>query len=274
MVAITISIFLLLGLFTILQQTRKTNTATTSLAQLQDDERVAMTIITDTIEEAGSVPEANGSGQSLFVVDSGGGFVTAGQIINSAAYTTSNNVVTGERMTMRYVLGVNNTVILCDGEQPAPTADTVYKEIFQVDLATTGPGAGQVYQLMCIPKDGATGVPLVNNIVSLTFQWAVNTTSASSNTASNTLGPNTEASHVTGYGCPSDTWLYTANMSQYDWTNVCAVKVDLVFLNPLYLPPGTPTNRPTPGQQPYITFERVISILTKTGVNITSSTTS
>jgi type IV pilus assembly protein PilW len=268
MVAITLSVFLLMGLFSILQSTRRTSTTTTGLAQLQDDERIAMTIITDTIEAAGYAPEANGSGQSQFTVDAPGGFATAGQIITSTAHS-SNSVSVGERLTMRYVLGAGNTVLLCDGELPAPTSDTLYKEIFEIDYATSGPSAGS-YQLVCVPKNGATGVPIVNNVVSLTFQWGVNTTAAGSATAANQKGPNTGSS-LTGQGCPADTWTTTANMGTNDWTNVCAVKVDIVFVNPLYQPVGQA--KPTPGQNPYITFERVIGILGKTGVNVTSSTT-
>ena len=112
--------------------------------------------------------------------------------------------------------------------------------------------------------------PLVNNIANITFQYAVNTTSASSLTAYTAVGANTEASNVTGYGCPADTYIATANMSIYDWTNACAVKVDIVFVNPLYQPPGQPL--PTPGQHQYITFERVISIYSKAGVNMTTVT--
>ena len=59
-------------------------------------------------------------------------------------------------------------------------------------------------------------------------------------------------------------------MSASDWTNVCAVKVDITFVNPLYQPPGQVN--PTPGQQPYITFERVIGVRSKGGVNVTTVT--
>jgi type IV pilus assembly protein PilW len=268
MVAITLSVFLLMGLFSILQQTRKTSSTTTGLSQLQDDERVAMTIITDTIQAAGYVPEANGSGESQFVVDTGGGFATQGQIITARAYSTSNGVATGDRLTMRYVLGTNDTTLQCDGELNTG-AETVFKEIFEIDVATgTGPNAG-TYQLVCVPHDGAAGVPIVNNVVSLTFQFNVNSTAATSSTPSNQVGPTTLSS-TTGSGCPGDSWVSTANMQTNDWTNVCAVKVDLVFINPLYKPPGQP--QPTPGQNQYITFERVIGLLNKAGVNVTNST--
>ena len=85
----------------------------------------------------------------------------------------------------------------------------------------------------------------------------------------NTLGPNTETTNSTGnntgFACPADTYIATANMSANDWTNVCAVKVDIVFVNPLYQPPGQPL--PTPGQLPFVTFERVIAVLGKAGPN-------
>ena len=269
MVAITLSVFLLMGLFSILQQTRKTSSTTTGLSQLQDDERVAMTIITDTIQAAGYVPEANGSGQGQFAPDAGGGFAAQGQIITATAYTTSNGVATGDRLTTRYVLGTNDTTLMCDGEQNK-AAENVFKEIFEIDVATgTGPNAGS-YQLVCVPHDGATGVPIVNNVVSLTFQFSVNSTGATSSTPSNQKGPTTLSS-TTGQGCPGDSWVTTANMQPNDWTNVCAVKVDLVFINPLYKPPGQPL--PTPGQLQYVTFERVIGLLNKTGVNVTTTTT-
>jgi type IV pilus assembly protein PilW len=258
MVAITLSVFLLMGLFTILQQTRQTSGRTTGISQLQDDERVAMTIMTDTIQAAGYVPEANGSGQSLFVADAV--FATAGQIL--VAGTAGASV--GERLTMRYDLAANDTTLTCAGTTNTGP-EQVYKEIFQITTNAAG-----VNQLVCIPSNGSAAVPLVNNVANLKFQFAVNTSSASSLTQSNALGPNTEASHATGYGCPADTYIATANMSQWDWTNVCAVKVDIVFINPLYQPPGQPL--PTPGQLQYISFERVIGILSKTGVNVTNST--
>jgi len=258
MVAITISIFLLMGLFTILQQTRQTAGTTTALSQLQDDERVAMTVLTDIIQQAGYVPEANGSGNSLFVAD--GTFVTAGQVLMGGS-----GQVVGDKLTLRYVLGTSDTAMTCLG-QTNTGAEQVYKEIFEVNTFNG------VLGLACSPSNGASEALLVNNVVNLTFQFAVNTTSASPITASNAVGPNTEATHSTGNGCPADTYIDTAHMSQYDWTNVCAVKVDLVFLNPLYQPAGQPN--PTPGQPQYITFERVIGVLSKSGVNVSTTTQS
>lgn len=256
MVAITLSVFLLMGLFTILQQTRQTSTATSALSQLQDDERVAMTVMSDIIQQAGYVPEANGSGQSLFIVDTT--FATAGQVFKGGS-----GAVVGDKLTLRYVLATNDTTLTCLGQRNTGGEQT-FEETFEIN------NFNGVKALACAPSSTSAEQPLVNNVVNLSFQFAVNTTSASSITASSAVGPNTEGSSITGYGCPADTYIPTANMSAADWTNVCAVKVDIVFVNPLYQPANQPN--PSPGQQPYVTFERVISVLNKTGVNVSTVT--
>ncbi len=53
MIAMAIAIFLLLGLGAILYSTHETYSAQTGLSQLQDNERVAMSIVANTIQSAG-----------------------------------------------------------------------------------------------------------------------------------------------------------------------------------------------------------------------------
>jgi type IV pilus assembly protein PilW len=259
MVAITLAVFLLMGLFSVLQQTRNANNETTGLSQLQDDERVAMTILTDTIQQAGYTPTANGSDQGMFTPD--GVFANTGQLFMGGA-----GPVVGDTLTLRYVLATDDTALTCLGTaNSAPQPKQVYKEIFEINTFN-----GQL-ALACSPSNGVGEQPLVNNVVNLTFQFAVNTTSATSSTPPNAVGPNTEASNNMGNGCPADTYIATITpMSAADWTNVCAVKVDITFINPLYQPAGQPA--PTPGQLQYITFERVINVQSKGGVNVTTVT--
>src|SRR5262249_1555493 len=57
-VALVIALFLLTGLFSILQGTRKTSTNQSALAQLQDNERIAAMVMNDVIQEAGYYPNA------------------------------------------------------------------------------------------------------------------------------------------------------------------------------------------------------------------------
>ena len=56
-VAMLVALFLLAGLLTVLQGTRKTSLSQSSLAQLQDDERIAMTILANVVQEAGYFPD-------------------------------------------------------------------------------------------------------------------------------------------------------------------------------------------------------------------------
>jgi len=56
MVALTISLFLLAGLFTIWEHTRATFDTATKLSNLQENERLALTTIANTVQEAGYYP--------------------------------------------------------------------------------------------------------------------------------------------------------------------------------------------------------------------------
>ncbi len=57
MIAILIGLFLLAGLLTLVMGTRKTSTTQSQLAQLQDNERVSMTLMTNVIQQAGYFPD-------------------------------------------------------------------------------------------------------------------------------------------------------------------------------------------------------------------------
>ena len=259
MVAVTIAVFLLAGLFSILQQTRNTSNQTTGLSQLQDDERVAMSMLTNVIEHAGYAPEASGSGQSLMVADST--YAYTGQ-----AFVGGLNAPYGEKVVVRSVLGASDGSLDCLGKANSTGSDQVYKATINIAVDSND----NAVKLYCSSNNGVTAEPLVGNIASITFQYAVNSTSSTSSTTATAVGPNTESSNATGYGCPADTYIPTASMSAADWTNVCAVKVALIFNNPLYQPAGQPN--PTPGQQPYVTFERVIGVLNRSGINTTTVT--
>jgi type IV pilus assembly protein PilW len=64
MIALTIGAFLLAGLFTLWLQTRNTLNAQGSLAQLQDNERMALTVMANTVQDSGYYPIAENYGAS------------------------------------------------------------------------------------------------------------------------------------------------------------------------------------------------------------------
>ena len=53
LVALFVGLFLLGGLFTILQTTRRTSSNQTGLTQLQDEQRMAMSMLNDVVQNAG-----------------------------------------------------------------------------------------------------------------------------------------------------------------------------------------------------------------------------
>ena len=56
LVSLLIGLFLLGGLLTLVQNNKRTFTTQNSLAQLQDGERLAMSVMTDVIQTAGYFP--------------------------------------------------------------------------------------------------------------------------------------------------------------------------------------------------------------------------
>ena len=58
MVTVAIALFLLAGLVTIVGNVRKADVNQRALAQLQDQERFALTVITDVVQAGGYLPDA------------------------------------------------------------------------------------------------------------------------------------------------------------------------------------------------------------------------
>ncbi len=55
-IAVLIALFLLGGLVTLVMGTRRTNATQSALSQLQDNQRIAMTLITNVVQQAGYFP--------------------------------------------------------------------------------------------------------------------------------------------------------------------------------------------------------------------------
>jgi type IV pilus assembly protein PilW len=231
-VAMSIAVFLLAGLFTILQGTRHTSSDQTALAQLQDNERIAMSVMTDIVQAAGYFP---GAPTNVLTTELGvnGSFATAGQSVAG-----TDNGAQGINLLVRFETAGGDRIYNCFGSNPVGGANTIYVSTFSVNANN---------QLTC--SNGNTTAAIANGVQSLVARYAVNTSSTSTNS-----------------NCPADRYLLTAEMTQaIYWTNVCAVEVTLTFINPLYQPiPGGPI---TPGQPATVQFQRLIGIMSKSGVN-------
>jgi type IV pilus assembly protein PilW len=242
-VAMVVAVFLMAGLFTVLQGNMDTSTEQTALAQLQDNERFAMQIYTNMIESAGYYPTLSPAGVQNVLETSlpqdgttNSTFQTAGQAI-----TGGGNGTGGDMLMSRFQTNPNDGVSSCLGHTNTSGAATIYKNQLQVDTTKNS--------LTCSDGNGVTAVPLVGGVQSVTLMWGVNTLAAAANV-----------------GCPANTYVQTSdyvNLTALQQTNVCTVQVTITFTNPLYQP--IPGGRFTPGQKPTVPFTKVIAVMAKAG---------
>ena len=234
MIALLIGVFLLGALLTIVQTNRAVFGDQNKMAQLQDAERMAMTMMSDVIQSAGYFPQPynNGAvpGNTLTgSLPSSGGpplFATAGQSI----YGVSAANAGGDEISVRYMTASGDSILNCSGQTNTSGANTLYVNTFDV---VNG-------QLVCtmnttpynLVGDGTTIV--VNN---LSLLYGVATTGTT-----NSVDTYMTANQVNAAGL---------------WSNVLSVMVQLTFNNPMYVAGQ--------GQPQYITVQRVVGVMNQSG---------
>lgn len=234
MVTIAIALFLMGGLARIVQNMRASYGNQQNMAQLQDVQRFAMTVITDVVQSAGYFPSPNSQtlqtalpaaapfvvGQSLY------GVVAAG---------------VPDTLQVRYRTVANDGVILCDGSVNTATAapGKTFTNVFTV-VPPVGATPGRLWCTVNNGGPAAPGVALAEGVTNLVVWYGVKRTT-----------PVTVDYNV-------DTYLRANTMSATDWQNVTSVKVVLTFTNPLF---GQGTQPAT------INFERVIPVMGRGGIH-------
>jgi len=235
MVTVGIALFLLWGLTTVMQNVRQANLNQQGLAQLQDEERFALTVITDVVQSGGYLPDAT-VWTSATSLPAGGNFTLAGQ-----AFYGALNAPTGYSLSVRYRTGNSDGVILCDGSSntAAPPGSQYYTNTFTVVLGAPGQVGGLYCQLQVGNLAPQAAVLLVPAVQSMTVYFGVKR-------------------DFTFDDYNVDTYVTPDLMTANDWNNISAVRVILTFNNPM-------ANQP--GQPPSITFERVIEVMARGGVH-------
>jgi type IV pilus assembly protein PilW len=246
MVALLIGLFLTGGLLTLVQTLKRTSGTQTAMSQLQDNERMAMTLIADVIQSAGYWPDptvqtAAGAFPTVAPFAVGGqsvAFTTAGQtVVGAGGYA---DVAPDQVIVVRYATSGTDNVINCTGNT-APAGVLVNAFSLQPDLAVAG-----TYDLMC-SFNGNPAVQLVGGIQNMQIYYGVQTNPAVSN-------------HSVDTYLDGDT--VTAN--NY-WGNVLSVKIKVTFVNPMYGTLGGQGQSTTVPQT--ISYERVIDVMNRTGVS-------
>ena len=241
-VALAISAFLMIGLFTIVQTTMQASTNQNSLSQLQDNERLAMQRIGDVVQQAGyyTGPLVN-SASSVLVADTTMNFL-GGQGITGTHTSSPAAGTSQDTLTVRYYAGTADNLINCDGSTVSTTK--LYYNTFSVVggnlLCKVTTVTGSTYTF------GPT-VTLVSGVQDMVVSYGTNSTA-------------TCAAGYSSNSNPVDTYYKTASMPSTGWCGVISVQVSLVFANPLFNASGPPSQQ-WPNQVPYVQLTRMINVM-------------
>ncbi len=260
MVSITIALFLLAGLMTLVTHTRSTSAAQNQLSQLQDNERIAMTILTDVIQQAGYFPDPTINTSSIFSAPAAAIGTTAGsvnfvsgQVISGA----SGGTAPGDSIAVRFASPIKDasnvlpgTIANCAGTSVSDsTTSHVYTNVFQVFTASNG----TTYLQCTLYQDGVVynTYNLVPGLYDMQVQYGLAQSGGSSNNV---------VTYVPASGFGSNT--------SSQWQNITSVKVRLYFQVPQYgfaggQVNGSSTSSALSKQLMYV--ERIIPIMSQSG---------
>jgi type IV pilus assembly protein PilW len=232
MIAILIGLFLTGGMLTLVQAMKRTSTNQSGLSQLQDNERMAMTLITDVIKSTGYYPNpviyTQAASFPVKNYNANANFTFAGQSLvgTGAYYAAGSNIITS-----RYLTTGTDNVINCTGNSQGAAATFV--NTFSLD------GNGNLQCTLIVNNGQPTTVALISGISNMWIYYGVQTNGAA---ATNSVDTYMDAPTVTA--------------GSY-WNSVKSIMVTLTFVNPMSGQPQQPQT---------IQFTRIIAVMDKNGV--------
>jgi|APCry1669190731_1035312.scaffolds.fasta_scaffold01666_5 type IV pilus assembly protein PilW len=231
MIGLTIAMFMMAGLFTLFSGTRTSNLTQTNMAQLQDNERMAASILASVVQQAGyyALPQNYTLAQALPVT------TTTWTVAGQGIYGTSSGNHT-DTLSVRFLAdrsGGTDNLLNCDGSSNGTANTTTFVNTFTLVPSTSVNGT-TTYDLSC-SVNGATPVALVGGISTMDILYGVDTQNAG-----------TVRRYYTGTG-----------MNPVRWGQVRSVQITLGFVNPLYI-----AGQDSASKQ-IIPFTQVISLMSK-----------
>jgi type IV pilus assembly protein PilW len=230
LIALTVGLFLMGALLTIVQTNRRVFGEQNQLAQVQDNERMAMTMMADVIQSAGYFPDPvnNTLTTTLTAVAPFG--------VGQSIFGTYSAAAPGDTIQVRYMTAGGDGILNCSGGSNATGGPIIYVNKFEV---LNG-------QLVCTLNNGQQ-LPLVGgatnsglDITNMTILYGVKANVAATATGNN-VDTYMNGTQVTAAGL---------------WGNVISVKVTLTFTNPLSANAGQPAT---------FQLKRVIGVMSQTG---------
>lgn len=201
MIALAIALVMMLGLTAVLVQMKGAFVAQDHLAQLQDNERLALTVLTGSVHSAGYYPDPTStSAAQALPADSGlyGAFAPGQGLVGE-----------DHALTVRYRVPPSGSLLVdCLGQGHTGTASKMLMNTFSVSPPPQN-------ELLCSTDGGATTTPLVGNVTGMDVRYG--TDSADSGQVDRYLA----AAQVKAAGL---------------WPRVRSVQLTLTFANPLARP--------------------------------------
>jgi type IV pilus assembly protein PilW len=226
MIAMTIGLFLAGALVTVVQTNKTVFLNQNNLEQMQDGQRMAMTLMTDVIQSAGYFPQPWNNTLA-------GTLLASGAFANSQSIAGIHNAATpGDSISVRYMTAPQDNILNCSGLSNTNAlggANILYVNTFAVLGG----------QLVCTDQN-AVQYTLVSGVTNLSVLYGVKTNAAA---PGNNVDTYMNATQVTA-------GLY--------WQNVISVQISLTFTNPLYTGAGQ-------GQAQTIIIQRVVDVMNQTG---------
>jgi type IV pilus assembly protein PilW len=237
LVSLAIALFLVGGILTVVQDTRRAATSQTQSTQLQDSVRLAMSIMTDVIQTAGyySDPLNSTAVASLGAVAP----FTAGQAVSGVG--AFNAPLPGDSISVRYQTANNDGILNCGGTSNAFGANEIFVNTFSVDvngnlICTLTTAAGPTTIQLITATTGVNPIKVTN----LQVLYGVQTNFAVANQCADSYMDATQVSATVINTYPA-------------WNYVVSVRITLSFQNPI-----------AGGAD--LTFTRIIGIMNKMGV--------
>src|SRR6478672_6107368 len=125
MIAVLVALFLLEGLLTIVQNNRRVFGTQNQLAQLQDGERMVMTMIADIVQTAGYFPDPTANTSAALTA-------TAPFATGQAIAGIYNAAVPGDTIRARYVTASGDGILNCSGASNTSGANQIYVNVFAI----------------------------------------------------------------------------------------------------------------------------------------------
>jgi len=198
MVSMMIALFLLLGIGTIFMTTRSTYGDQQGLSNLQDNERLAMFMLTNVIQIGGYFPDPTTSTAALSLP------VAAPYVVAGQAVSGTEGGAAPDKVRVRFMTASGDGIANCNGGANTSGTNVVYSNEFDISGNT----------LRCA-VNGNNPQPLVTGVTDMQVLYGADTTSSGS---------------ITQYLTKTQ---IDTNVNGSSWNNVRSVRITLSFVNPL-----------------------------------------